>query len=220
MQSKYWSISFPGEHDQFVTEVWSEEQILDSYYEYWFSKMSSVGKSDESYLSRFEKLTNKVNSMTTKPRRIWLVSSQTVNGLDAAKCIFEEYLSLGYEGIILKNQSSGWEPKRAKHQVKFKGEKECEMKIVGVEEGSGKYAGMLGAILCESSDGIIKVSVGSGFSDSQRKLLWHENLVDKIVSIKYNERISNKNGEQSLFLPIFTEVRYDKNVADDSKSIS
>ena len=78
---------------------------------------------------------------------------------------------------------------------------------------------MLGAIVCESSDGVVKVKVGSGFSDEHRKTFWKENLLDKIVAIKYNSRIKNKTGEQSLFLPIFVEIRDDKDVADSSKVI-
>ena len=78
---------------------------------------------------------------------------------------------------------------------------------------------MLGAIICESADGIVKVNVGSGFNDAQRKQYWKENLVDKIVAVKYNSRIKNKAGEDSLFLPVFIEIRNDKDIADKSKDI-
>jgi len=78
---------------------------------------------------------------------------------------------------------------------------------------------MLGAILCESADGIVKVSVGSGFTDAHRKNYWKENLVDRIVAVKYNSRIKNKAGEDSLFLPVFVELRDDKDEADSSKDI-
>jgi ATP-dependent DNA ligase len=132
--------------------------------------------------------------------------------------LFEEFLQRGEEGIILKDKRGVWEDKRAKHQIKFKGELECDLKIVGIEEGTGKYAGMLGAILCESSDGVIKVSVGSGFTDEQRKT-YGEEIIDKVAAIKYNMRIKNKAGEESLFLPIVLEIRDDKEVADSSKTI-
>ena len=111
-----------------------------------------------------------------------------------------------------------WEDKRSKTQIKFKGELECDLKIVGIEEGTGKYAGMLGAIQCESADGVIKVSVGSGFKDEQRKTLGKE-VIGKIAAIKYNMRIKNKAGEESLFLPIVLEIRDDKEVADSSEDI-
>jgi hypothetical protein len=43
---KYWTIVFPGEFDQHVQETWSEDQIIKSYYTYWFTKMIEAGKGD------------------------------------------------------------------------------------------------------------------------------------------------------------------------------
>jgi hypothetical protein len=153
------------------------------------------------------------------PAKVKLVQTDLVNDLETATSIFEGYLAAGQEGIILKDGSGEWEDKRSKTQIKFKGELECDLKIVAVEEGTGKYAGMLGAIKCESADSVIKVSVGSGFTDQQRKDLWKQNLVDGIAAIKYNMRIKNKVGEESLFLPIVLEIRDDKEVADTSEVI-
>jgi len=171
------------------------------------------------YSKRFSSLTELVGKQSSKDKRIWLVASEIVETYEKAQEIFNEYLSLGYEGIILKDGSGVWEDKRAKHQIKFKGELECDLKIVAVEEGTGKYAGLLGAIVCESADGVVKVNVGSGFNDAHRKNLKEKDLLGKIVAVKYNARIKNKQGDESLFLPIFVEVRDDKDVADTSKEI-
>jgi len=171
------------------------------------------------YSKRFSTLELLVNKQKSKEKKIWLVTSDIVQNLDEAQVLFENYLASGLEGIILKDGSGVWEDKRAKHQIKFKGELECDLKIVAVEEGTGKAVGMLGAIVCESADGIVKVNVGSGFTDVHRKQYWKENLVDKIVAVKYNARIKNKAGEESLFLPVFVEIRDDKDVADSTKDI-
>jgi len=169
------------------------------------------------YSTRFNSLSMLLDK--NKPEKISLVNNWEVQTIEEAHTLFEGLLAQGQEGIILKDKSGVWEDKRAKHQIKFKGELECDLKIVAVEEGTGKYAGMLGAIICESSDGVVKVNVGSGFNDEHRKNLWKENLIDKIVAVKYNARIKNKAGEESLFLPIFVEIRDDKDVADKSKDI-
>lgn len=171
------------------------------------------------YSKRFSTLEAIVSKQKSQGKKIWTVTSNIVETVDQAQEIFQEYLSLGHEGIILKDGSGVWEDKRSKTQIKFKGELECDLKIVAVEEGRGKATGMLGAIICESADGIIKVNVGSGFTDALRKQYWSENLVDKIVAVKYNSRIRNKAGEESLFLPVFIELRDDKNVADSVKVI-
>ena len=171
------------------------------------------------YSKRFSTLEQIVNKQKSEGKKIWTVTSTIVQTLDEAQEIFQGYLAEGFEGIILKDGAGEWEDKRSKTQIKFKGELECDLKIVAVEEGSGKAAGMLGAIVCESADGIVKVNVGSGFNDAQRKQYWKEDLVDKIVAVKYNARIKNKTGEESLFLPVFIELRDDKDVADNSKVI-
>lgn len=176
------------------------------------------GKCPTPYSKRFSTLEAIVSKQKPEGKKIWTVTSTIVQTYREAFVIFEKYLSEGFEGIILKDGSGIWEDKRAKHQIKFKGELECDLKIVAIEEGTGKYAGMLGSLICESADGVVKVSVGSGLTDAQRKSYGQE-IVDKIVSIKYNCRIKNKLGEESLFLPIFVEIRDDKDEADSSKDI-
>jgi len=171
------------------------------------------------YAKRFNTLVQITSKQKAEGKKIWAVTSSIVETIEQAQEIFQEYLAEGFEGIILKDGAGVWEDKRSKTQIKFKGELECDLKIVAVEEGKGKAVGMLGAIICESADGIVKVNVGSGFTDANRKQYWSENLVDKIVAVKYNSRIKNKAGEESLFLPVFIELRDDKDVADNSKVI-
>jgi len=176
-----------------------------------------TGQCATPYSKRIESLSLLIQKHN--PAKVKLVQTDLVTDMTTATSMFESYLAAGQEGIILKDANSIWENKRSKTQIKFKGELECDLKIVAVEEGTGKYVGMLGAIQCESADGLVKVSVGSGFSDQQRKDLWNQNLVDVVAAIKYNMRIKNKAGEESLFLPIVLEIRYDKTEADHSKDI-
>ena len=175
------------------------------------------GECHTPYGQRFDSLRIMVDAH--QPKKVGLVQSWEVENYDTAKSLFEELLQRGEEGIILKDKRGIWENKRAKHQIKFKGEQECDLEIIAVEEGTGKYAGKLGAVVCRSrpEDGIVlTVNVGSGFNDAHRDNLWavRDSLIGKIVAVKYNMRIKNKAGEESLFLPIFVEVRDDKDVAD------
>ncbi len=168
------------------------------------------------YEKRFTSLNTLINKY--EPERVKTVNHWEVQNIDDANLLFNELLGRGEEGIILKGKEGIWENKRSKTQIKFKGELECDLKIVGIEDGTGKYVGKLGAIKCESADGVIKVSVGSGFSDYQRSSLGAE-IIGKIAAVKYNMRIKNKAGEESLFLPIVLEIREDKEVADSSEDI-
>jgi ATP-dependent DNA ligase len=151
--------------------------------------------------------------------RIRLVENKIVKSFDDARTLFESYLAEGQEGIILKDLSGIWEDKRVKTQVKFKAELDCDLRIVGIQPGTGKYEGLVGALLCESEDGIIKVDVGSGLSDDDRKDFTNTSPIGKIATVLYNARIKNKQGEESLFLPRLVEIREDKNIADLSEKI-
>jgi hypothetical protein len=179
----------------------------------------TVGYSGVPYQDRFERI-----APTVCFDAVQLVEYRMVGSIAETREAFDSYLAQGEEGIILKNGNAVWENKRVKHQVKFKNELDCDLRIVGFEEGSGKYVGQLGAIICESgsTDGkTISVSVGSGFNDNHRNTFWADrnDLLGKIVALKYNSRITNKQGGDSLFLPIFLEIREDKTEPDNYKDI-
>lgn len=169
------------------------------------------GKGKHIYQTRFSILEG-----MSLPRKVRLVESKIVGSIEEAQEIFEEYLAQGQEGIILKDMTGVWEDKRVKTQVKFKAELDCDLKVVGIQPGTGKYEGLVGAYICESEDGVIKVDVGSGLTDDDRK---NFDVVGKIVVVVYNAKIKNKQGEESLFLPRVVEIREDKNIADFAKNI-
>lgn len=43
---KQWKIEYPGEYGQEVTEIWTEDQILQSYWDRWQEQMYKAGKED------------------------------------------------------------------------------------------------------------------------------------------------------------------------------
>lgn len=141
-----------------------------------------------------------------------LTYAATVYSLSEADEEFKATLERGLEGIILKNPNAPWEDKRSQHFVKMKAEKFCELEVVDVVSGSGKYIGLIGALLCKTSDGTLTVNVGSGFSDAERS--WGNFKVGDIISVKYNEVIKDRDGSVSLFLPIYLGKRIDKSVAN------
>ena len=197
----------PEEANQIVAQLWDYIPLEDFQKEVW----------NKPYSERWALLNWAIDN--AEPTKIALVENHVVNSFEEAYAIFMKYLAAGFEGIILKTFAGIWENKRSKNQLKFKNELTADLRIKSMVEGEGKYVGMLGAVECESSDGVIQVRVGSGFDDDQRKEFWEEDITGMIAEIKYNERISNKKGEQSLFLPIFTFLRRDKTVANSSKEI-
>lgn len=175
-----------------------------------------IGHSDVKYENRFKRLN--LFELNGRQKRISIVKSHTVNSPDDIHEIYQGYIDDKEEGVILKDMSGTWENNRVQHQLKLKAELECDLKVIGIKMGKGRMVDLLGALSCESSDGEVKVSVGSGFSDSQRVELLTD-TVGKIVTVKYNARIGNKKSGKTLFLPVFVKIRDDKDNADDDKMI-
>lgn len=122
-----------------------------------------------------------------------------------------------YEGCII-NLDDCYECKRTKSLLKVKKFKEIDLRCTGVNIAtSGKYKGLLGSITCKYGNST--VDVGSGFDDSTRQYYTDNpnDIIGKVISIKFKEETTNKNGGKSLQFPVLVAVREesDKNFADD-----
>jgi len=171
---------------------------------------------DIPYFDRLDVLRQRMDevSNTFDKQLIEIQTTAFVDNFEQAQLLFNEALSDGEEGVIVKNGDSPWEDKRSKYQVKMKAELEADLLVTEWNEGTGRIEGLMGSVTCVSADGGLEVHVGSGFNDEDRKMVAGD-IVGKIITVKYNEVIQDKNKDKkSLFLPIFEEIRLDKNVAD------
>lgn len=153
--------------------------------------------------------------VNTEPK-VFLINREEYVSVEKAFEIFENYVRDGYEGAIAKDMDCYWKDLgKPTFNIKMKRKEPADLKVVGwyyAETGS-KYEDMLGGFYCESECGKIKVSVGSGFSDEERKLFIEEQ--PSIIEVEYDSVTKDKRSHQeSLFLPIYKRPRYDKNVAD------
>ena len=124
--------------------------------------------------------------------------------------ILEEEVANGEEGIMINIWDALYEFKRTNNLLKVKKFNTCDLRVIGFEEGTGKYAGMLGAFICEYKGGQVKV--GSGLTDEQRAEVWrnsrdYENL---IIEVSYFEETKDSTGKESLRFPTFKDFRFDK----------
>lgn len=170
------------------------------------------------YQERYDyllKRSNATNRTFKEDRRVEVLTTKKCGNMEQVLEVYKEFISAGSEGVIIKDGSKGWANKRVNHQIKMKIEETADLIIKEVVGGEGKYAGMLGKFVVESKCGELSCGVGSGFSDAERSEFFTEDMVGKIVEVKYNEIISSKKADiKSLFLPIFVRMRNDKKNAD------
>jgi DNA ligase 1 len=115
-----------------------------------------------------------------------------------------------WEGIML-NKDDYYKCKRVTSLCKIKRFYTMDLKVVDALEGDGRLKGTLGALVVEFKENV--VNVGSGYTDEQRNEIWNncENIIGKIVEVKYKEITKDKNtGLESLQFPIFIGIRADK----------
>ena len=130
---------------------------------------------------------------------------------------FKQYnkdaIEAGFEGIMIKDVDAEYVCKRHVSWLKQKPFIEVSLAVVAVEEGTGKNAGRLGAIICEGEDDgkKIRVNVGSGLTDEQRDEFWadQDSLMGQIVEVRADAATLNQDSEDvySLRFPRFLRFR-------------
>lgn len=131
--------------------------------------------------------------------------------------LLDEVVEQGNEGLMANVSTGIYEfGKRSKNILKFKKFHDVDLLCIGVEEGEGKYKGKLGKILVEYYG--YEVGIGSGFTDEQREYFWNnkDEIINKIVQIKYFEESKDKEDNLSLRFPVFQRIRNDKGAGDIS----
>lgn len=150
-----------------------------------------------------------------------VITDCDINSLETiASTFLHRVCNMGGEGLMINLASAAYSHKRTDQLLKFKQVQSIDMEVIDVQEGNGKYAGLIGAIWCscKTDDGkIITVSVGSGLSDEQRMswALQPLDIIGKIVEIQYfslSQDSKTKGTEYySLRFPRLKSVREDKN---------
>lgn len=130
--------------------------------------------------------------------------------------IYEEFqflhnanLATGCDGTVLKFKDSLYEFKRTRTWLKVKPVETYDGKVIGMYEGRGKYAGMLGGLIV-NFDGV-ETNV-SGMTDAQRGAWWrndglpHDSIIGKTIEVSAR----GKHPSGCLIEPRFERIREDK----------
>lgn len=121
----------------------------------------------------------------------------------------KDAIEKGFEGIMIKDPNAVYECKRSASWLKMKPFIEVSLTVLETEEGTGKNAGKMGALVCEGTeDGkLIKVNVGSGFTDEDRDEFWSCKVDGQVVEVRADAITQNQDGTYSLRFPRFLRFR-------------
>lgn len=173
---------------------------------------------EERYADRFKKLCQYFIGV----KEVRPIETKVVFSLKEAMEHYQDCLSRGLEGTIIKLPQAIWTDSTSREQFKVKVEFEIELRVKGFTKGNGKNEATFGSITMESEDGLLEVNV-SGITDKLRKEI-HENrekYLDSIGTVRANAimKPSKEGGKYSLFLPRWVEQRAEKRNADTLERI-
>ena len=143
-----------------------------------------------------------------------MVDLDTAAGKDQLERYAKVNVNAGFEGIMIKEMNAPYICKRSTDWMKWKPTITVDLEVIGVEEGTGRNKGRLGALVCAGDDDakFITVNVGSGFSDTDRDELWRDRnlVIGKTCEILCDVITQNQDGSYSLRFPRFVRFRDDK----------
>ena len=189
-----------------VYSVFDIIPLVDFERGYWNAQQHKRLAILEEYRAVFEELTDCVRIMDGIE-----VDLSISEGHDILRRYAHDAVAAGFEGIMIKDMDAPYECRRSTFWMKLKPVITVDLNIIGFEEGTGRNAGRLGAIICEGvdDDRTIHVNVGSGLSDSDRDGYWsaRDDLLGRVVEVAADAVTQNQDGTYSLRFPRFVRFR-------------
>jgi hypothetical protein len=128
---------------------------------------------------------------------------------------FNEIVSRGNEGTVVKSMDGVWADTKPSYQVKIKLEINLDLKIVGFNYGTGKNLKLISSLNVESEDGLLKTSpTGINEDDMEYITTNQDKLLNTIVEVKCSGLSQDSRGNYSALHPVFKLLRTDKTIAN------
>jgi len=122
------------------------------------------------------------------------------------KNLHDEFVLDGMEGAMIKDLDAPYKFGRGPEVMKLKAFHDVDLKVRGLQEGTGKHSGKLGSVLVSYNG--VDVQVGSGFSDELRESIWAspDDFIGRTIEVRYQE----VTPDGSLRFPTFACFRNDR----------
>ena len=121
----------------------------------------------------------------------------------------KDAIANGFEGIMIKDIDAPYVCKRHVAWLKQKPFIEVSLTIVGIEPGTGKNEGKMGAVICEGEeDGkFIRVNVGSGWTDDQRAEV-DDSVIGQVLEVRADAITRSQDSEDVYSLRFPRALRF------------
>lgn len=148
-------ISITSKHNP-IDEEWRQVKFM----------LFDLPSSNKSFEQRVEQL-NKFIKTIDAPF-IKLIPHHSFDSISEIETYFRDTLSQGGEGIMLNLASAQYHPGRQQAVLKIKPYYDAEAVVIDQVAGTGKFKGMMGALLVKDKQGRV-FKIGTGFSDKERR---------------------------------------------------
>lgn len=138
-----------------------------------------------------------------------------------SEALYERYVDLGGEGMMLKNTAAPYKQGRSGDLLKVKAQDTLDAVVMGFTPGEGKFADAVGAIVFgqyNAAGELEKVGQCSGFTDAQRYDMANrpEVYIGEVVEVKHYGMVTDAELE-GLRHPTFVRFRDDKRPEECTK---
>jgi len=131
--------------------------------------------------------------MPTMPANVKLAETYLVHDVSEVATYQKQFTAAGYEGTMIRDDSGGYEIGHRSNQLqKLKDFVDAEFKIVGVNEGSGRFAGAA-IFSCDNGYGQLFDCVPEGTMEYKRDLFnTRDSLIGQWLTVRYQELSKDK----------------------------
>lgn len=178
-----------------------------------------VPEADGGLLERLSELEKFIAKNPQAGQNLKIIKQVKVKDNAEFEAFAEHIVAKGGEGAVAREPNAPYERKRSKNALKYKKFKDAECEVTAINEGTGKYAGLMGSVTCkalsvagsnsdEQNDELlqpasgVKFKIGSGFSDRDRA---NPPKIGSIITYKYQ----NLTAKGVPRFPVFLRVRED-----------
>ncbi len=174
-----------------------------------------AGGTSKNAIERRQRIVNLSDLFTYRIQLVdaTLIDMDSEEGQAKFQAMNKRALDEGYEGLMIKPVSEGYKCKRSHAWLKIKPFIEVTLKVVELEEGTGKNEGLLGALVVEGEDDgkFFRLNVGSGLTDENREQIWEnqDKVIGQLVEIRADAATQSQDADDvwSLRFPRFKTFR-------------